>query len=250
MPKKAHPPPSPSLAAFGRALADANDFVAVAHRVCTDGPQLFDLSLCAVALHRAGGGPVVLVDNLPVLDDPYRMATVDVAGYDSNPLYGAEPEPEAIACFAHRHWLSIELGHLLVLPLINSAGVVGSIQCGRQTPYDQLARRDLATLATQVSVRLAQLGVAALGSEPRRSTLSPRQYEVAALAVDGASNTNIATMLEISPNTVKKLLKHVFERLAVHSRTELASMFRTVVAPIDIPVGVTRLRTITITRGV
>lgn len=244
MPKRAQPPD----ADLGRALVGADDFVGVAHRVCTETARHFDLHLCAVALHRACGGPEVLVDNLPAIDDPYRMATVDPAEFERNPLYAERIDPAEVAAFARRHWLSVELGYVVVMPLINSDGVVGSIQCARACDYDSAARRELATVATQVSVRLAQLGISALATDPPRTQLTPRQYEVAALVVDGGTNSAIASMLEISTNTVKKLLKQTFQRLEVHSRTELASMFRRVVAPIDIPRGVTRLRTITITR--
>jgi len=251
MPKKAESPDPPSscLAALGRSFADAADFVAVAHRVCVDGARLFELRVCALALHRESGGPAVLVDNLPAIDDPFRHALVDAAGFAHNPLYAPDLDHGAVAAFAQRHWLSLGLEHALVLPLINSSETIGSIVCGSDRDFELPRRRDLATLATQVSVRLAQLGVAALGCEHPRAQLTPRQYEIAALVVDGASNVTIAAVLEISLNTVKKLLKQVFERLGVHSRTQLAMMFRELLAPIDIPFGVTRLRTITVTRG-
>jgi DNA-binding CsgD family transcriptional regulator len=245
LPKRAQPP-DPDL---GRALAEADDFVAVAHRVCTEAARQLELNVCAVALHRASGGPEVLADTLPLIDDAYRLATVCPQEFAGNPLYAEDIDPEAVAAFARRHWLSVELGHVVVAPLINSSGVVGSIQCGRAYPYDAAARREIATMATQVSVRLAQLGITAIGGDPPRARLTPRQYEIAALVVDGATNCGVSAVLEISPNTVKKLLKQIFLRLGVHSRTELASMFRRVVAPIDIPRGVTRLRTITITRA-
>jgi DNA-binding NarL/FixJ family response regulator len=105
-------------------------------------------------------------------------------------------------------------------------------------------RRDLATVATQVSVRLAQLGIRGVSA----SELTPRQYEVASLVARGATNAEIASALGISMNTVKKLLKDVFQRLDLTSRTELAVTLRDVTAPLDIPVGITRAGAVTITR--
>jgi DNA-binding CsgD family transcriptional regulator len=58
--------------------------------------------------------------------------------------------------------------------------------------------------------------------------LTPRQYEVLALLMQGKSNPQIAEALGLSPNTVKVHLVAIFRVLGVSSRTEalLAGMRR------------------------
>jgi DNA-binding NarL/FixJ family response regulator len=55
------------------------------------------------------------------------------------------------------------------------------------------------------------------------STITARQLAVAALVVRGLSNPEVARVLEISINTVKKHVRDLFERCEVASRAELAA---------------------------
>lgn len=52
--------------------------------------------------------------------------------------------------------------------------------------------------------------------------LTPRQQQVARLAAQGLSNSEIAQHLGIKPNTVDAHLKKIYTTLGVHSRTELS----------------------------
>jgi DNA-binding NarL/FixJ family response regulator len=59
-------------------------------------------------------------------------------------------------------------------------------------------------------------------AQPRSSvdTLTAREREVLAMISQGTSNKHIARVLEISPETVKSHVKHIFLKLAVSTRTE------------------------------
>ena len=56
--------------------------------------------------------------------------------------------------------------------------------------------------------------------------LTARERDVLALISQGCSNKRIARALEISPETVKSHVKHIFLKLAVSTRTE--AVFRAV----------------------
>jgi DNA-binding NarL/FixJ family response regulator len=53
--------------------------------------------------------------------------------------------------------------------------------------------------------------------------LTPREAAIVSLVVDGRSNDEIAGQLSISSRTVETHLRHLFERLGLASRTELAT---------------------------
>ena len=54
------------------------------------------------------------------------------------------------------------------------------------------------------------------------SLLTPREEQVVALVAEGLGNRQIARELNLSEHTIKKYLFHVFEKLGVSSRVELA----------------------------
>lgn len=63
--------------------------------------------------------------------------------------------------------------------------------------------------------------------------LTPREREVVSLIGDGMSNKAIARHLDISPHTVKSHVRNVMDKLALHSRLQIASHLHKVSADVD-----------------
>ncbi|HEY5922829.1 MAG TPA: helix-turn-helix transcriptional regulator, partial [Kofleriaceae bacterium] len=138
--------------------------------------------------------------------------------------------------------------HMLLLPILQTGELLGSIRCGHLEPFTPELRRDLTTLSSHVSVHLAQLGITTL-PDPLLEQLTPRQRDVACLAARGHTNCEIGVALRLSENTIKKHLKDIFDLLEIANRTELAARLST--APQHhVPAGITRRGDIWITRAV
>ena len=60
--------------------------------------------------------------------------------------------------------------------------------------------------------------------EERGEDLSGRELEVLRLLVEGASNKAIASQLNLSENTIKSHISHLFGKLGVQSRAEAVAV--------------------------
>jgi DNA-binding NarL/FixJ family response regulator len=74
-----------------------------------------------------------------------------------------------------------------------------------------------------------QAGVAAkflesMNEAKNTEELSAREIEVLRLLVSGASNKSIAAQLDLSENTIKTHLSHIFDKLNVQSRAEAVAV--------------------------
>jgi DNA-binding CsgD family transcriptional regulator len=82
-----------------------------------------------------------------------------------------------------------------------------------------------------VWAKRAEAELAATGERSRRRVawttdeLTPRELTVVRLVAQGLTNKEIAAQLFLSTNTIETHLRHVFQKLGVRSRTELATKF-------------------------
>jgi DNA-binding CsgD family transcriptional regulator len=116
----------------------------------------------------------------------------------------------------------------LPLELARSRLALGSVQ--RRANHRRLSRGPLTAasegferLGAAVWAERARAELARLGG--RRSVggeLTPGEARVAALVAEGRSNKDVAAALFVSVKTVEGHLSHVYEKLGVHSRGELA----------------------------
>ncbi len=88
-----------------------------------------------------------------------------------------------------------------------------------------------AGLGATAWVKRAEAELAATGERSRRRVastrdeLTPRELTVARLVAQGLANKEVAAQLFLSTNTIETHLRHVFQKLGVRSRTELAAKF-------------------------
>ncbi|MDT8306743.1 MAG: response regulator transcription factor [Anaerolineae bacterium] len=70
---------------------------------------------------------------------------------------------------------------------------------------------------------LREFAQPAADREPSVDDLTPREHEVLALVARGATNTEIATTLTISENTVKFHMKNILQKLQARNRAEVVA---------------------------
>jgi DNA-binding NarL/FixJ family response regulator len=78
--------------------------------------------------------------------------------------------------------------------------------------------------AAWVEKARAELG--SIGGRTREDGLTPAERRVAVLVADGRTNREVAAALFLGERTVETHLSHVYAKLGIRSRTELARTFR------------------------
>jgi DNA-binding CsgD family transcriptional regulator len=78
--------------------------------------------------------------------------------------------------------------------------------------------------ATWIEKARAELG--RIGGRTRTEGLTPAEQRVAALVAEGRTNREVAAALFVGESTVETHLSHVYAKLGLRSRAELARMFR------------------------
>jgi len=133
--------------------------------------------------------------------------------------------------------LSIKDELCIFLPLKNKQTIVLSFV--RRQPEGSFTNDDAQQVTTLVPLLIALLNKLELCSDfiTKRNAihnafesfgdeqLTPRERQIARLILQGHSSKSLAKELGISPSTVKVHRKHIYERLAVNTQTELFMCF-------------------------
>jgi len=118
--------------------------------------------------------------------------------------------------------------HYMLAPVVVDGEVVGTLNFARAEDRE-FGARELSiacALALHVSTRMTALDAQRKTRADRswESVLTARGFEVAELAARGLTTDEVGRALGVSSNTVKKHLRNVYDRLAISSRAELATM--------------------------
>ena len=120
--------------------------------------------------------------------------------------------------------------HYLVAPVAVEGDVVGALMFARKEdrPFGAGELAIAGALSLHVSTRLSVLAAAQRGFDASWSeVLGRRGLEVADLAARGLTTIEVGRALGVSPNTVKKHLRAIYEKLGIGSRAELAMVLAT-----------------------
>ena len=90
----------------------------------------------------------------------------------------------------------------------------------------EAARTEFERLATPGYAEQARLELASIGGwHSPEGALTPVEARVAALVADGRTNREVAGLLFLSVRTVEGHLGHIYRKLGVRSRSELARLW-------------------------
>lgn len=247
------------LRLLGSNLQSATNIVGVGRAVCDAGRELFGVHQTQLTLNATSGRPLLMVDNVPEpIAHEVRLRYV-TEGWVLDPILSAirenhGPAGEEVCSADKLMQLAREemnytgaFVYTLGFPILEPGGLIGRVLFGDTKPFSDELRSCLSAVATHVSIRLVQLGITTISEAPRVCELTLRQFDVAQLAARGRTNQEIAGLLKMSENTVKKHLKDIFARAEVGNRTELASRISRVGLREDIPIGVTQADGVVIT---
>jgi DNA-binding CsgD family transcriptional regulator len=194
---------------------DEGSTLAELTRIVTDeAARIFETDSAAIELLSGDGRPRCSADSCDWIDSE-ELAAYGRSAYRRDPLLARLFETHAPAAGrdGRRPWT-------LIAPIVGGGALAGALRLFRRRRYPCSVVADVWVVAAHLSATMARLGV---GGAPFPQ-LTVRQAQVAELAGAGYSNREIAAALGFTVHAVKKHLGHLFERLHVSNRTELAAL--------------------------
>jgi DNA-binding CsgD family transcriptional regulator/tetratricopeptide (TPR) repeat protein len=203
-------------------------------------PSLFELLTRAALLRGSRVDAVKYAERAAAYADEQRMlrlprawaqrAAAEIALADGDPAGAAPLALEAAAAAAEvDHPIEEALGRMLAGRAFAAAGererataeltaAAGIFERCGALPRRDAVDRELGKLGKRVHRRTKRGKLDGTGIEQ----LTERELEVARLVVDRKTNSQIAAELFLSPKTVETHIRHLFQKLEVSSRVEVA----------------------------
>ena len=132
---------------------------------------------------------------------------------------------EATAAILRSH---PDIGILMLTSFITSADLGGAIRAGARGALPKTSSQDEIISAIRKIASGGRVIPKSMERDIALSRLAPeltaRQIEVLRLASHGFTNQDIASILGISPNSVKDHMKLIFQRLGVSKRSEAVAI--------------------------
>jgi DNA-binding NarL/FixJ family response regulator len=147
------------------------------------------------------------------------------------------PRMSGIACTARLKALLPDTQILILTASADSDTVFRALEAGadgyllkRCTPEElQAAVLDVLKGGVPMTSEIARRVIASFRRRPAKEAaatkLTPREEEILTLLSKGLVNKEIADKLSVSYETVRDHLKHIYEKLHVHSRTEAIARY-------------------------
>jgi DNA-binding NarL/FixJ family response regulator len=147
------------------------------------------------------------------------------------------PGESGISCTARLKELLPRLPVIIVTVYRDQELIFQALQAGacgyllkRSTPEDLLrAITEVRSGGAPMTGEVARMVVEAFQKKPTHATpgsvLTAREEQILALLSEGLSNKEIAARVEISYDTVRNHLRHIYEKLHVRGRTEAVKRY-------------------------
>ncbi|WP_185443288.1 helix-turn-helix transcriptional regulator [Kribbella qitaiheensis] len=199
----------------------------------TEGPAAdsywpaMTMPLLGTALREAGqvDEAAAILDRAVVLARRYKLPKILADALEQQGYLAMDQDPDKAADLFHES-LTIRVDHGLRLYWPDSLAALTKLAKHTNRPLDTTRLAELSLDEAVAYVRRTR------GTRGRPSTgwpsLTPTERQVVALAVEGLSNPEIGTRLYMSRGTVKTHLAHVYTKLNVANRTELAALAATI----------------------
>ncbi len=180
------------------------------------------------------GWPSARSSGLAVINVPPTTASVEVIGLsawtDTTALRGevrasGPAVPRTLRSGRHGRLIEYAAGSAGGRPVAGS--VVPAAERGRRGRPELDPQGDASFNGTNPLTVAAPEEAKGTGERPERcfdpaGELTPQERRVAMLVADGATNREVAAALFMSPKTVEVHLTHIYRKLGVPSRTQLA----------------------------